>query len=73
MAERAAGATDVPAVLALGGPRPAEAEALFAEQDLVIVVAASDAESLASLALDRLPAGSPPAVVVRPFSGGARR
>ncbi len=73
MAERAAAAIDVPAVLALAGPRPAEAEPLLAELDLVAVVAGADAGPLATLVLDHLNGLAAPAVAVHPLRGASRR
>jgi hypothetical protein len=73
MAERAAAATDVPAILTLAGPRPAEIEPVLSEHDLVVVVAGDDAGPLATLTLDRLTALPAPAVVVRPLHGASRR
>jgi hypothetical protein len=73
MAERAAAAIDVPAVLALAGPRPAEAEPLLPELDLVAVVAGDDAGPLATLVLDHLNGLAAPAVAVRPLRGASRR
>jgi hypothetical protein len=73
MAERAAATIDVPAVLALAGPRPAEAEPLLAEHDLVAVVAGDRAGPLTTLALDHLSGLSAPSVAVRPLRGASRR
>jgi hypothetical protein len=73
MAERAAAAIDVPAVLALAGPRPAAADPLLAEHDLIVLVTDDEAAPLASLALDRLAGLGPPAVAVRPLRGASRR
>jgi hypothetical protein len=73
LAERAAAAIDVPAVLALAGPRPAEAEPVLAEHDLVVVVGGDDDGPLTTLALEKLGTLAAPAVAVRPLRGASRR
>jgi hypothetical protein len=74
LAERALSAVDVPAVLALTGPRTAGTDALLVEQDLVVLVVGADAEpGLEALALASLAGCPAPVVVQRPLdSPGAR-
>jgi hypothetical protein len=74
LATRAATAVDVPAVIAVTGPRTAASDDLLADQDLVVVVLGGDAEpGLESLALDGLRDCTATVVVRRPLdSPGAR-
>jgi hypothetical protein len=68
------GAVDVPAVVAVTGPRSAGSDELLAEQDVVVLVLASDARpGLEALALDGLGGGAAPVVVRGPLEApGAR-
>jgi hypothetical protein len=74
LAARAAAAVDVPAVIAVTGPRTAASDDLLADQDLVVLVVGSDAEpGLETLALDGLQHCAAAVVVRRPLdSPGAR-
>jgi hypothetical protein len=74
LAARATAAVDVPAVIAVTGPRTAATDALLAEQDLVVLVVGADAEpGLGELALAGLGSCVAPVVVHRPLvSPGAR-
>ena len=74
LATRAAAAVDVPAVIAVTGPRTPATDALLAEQDLVVLVLGPDAQAgLEALALAGLAGCAAPVVVHRPLdSPGAR-
>jgi hypothetical protein len=74
LAARAVAAVDVPAVIAVTGPRTEASDDLLAEQDLVVLVVGTDAEpGLESLALAGLEHCAAPVVVRRPLdSPGAR-
>ena len=74
LAARAVAAVDVPAVIAVVGPRTAASDELLADQDLVVLVVGSDAEAgLETLALSGLQDCPAPVVVQRPLdSPGAR-
>ena len=74
LAARAAAAVDVPAVIAVTGPRTPATDELLAEQDLVVLVVGSDAQpGLEALALAGLAGCAAPVVVHRPLdSPGAR-
>ena len=74
LAARAAAAVDVPAVIAVTGPRTAASDALLAEQDLVVLVVGAGAEpGLETLALAGLRHCAAPVIVRRPLdSPGAR-
>lgn len=74
LAARAAAAVDVPAVIALTGPRTIATDSLLAEQDLVVLVVGSGAEpGLEALALAGLADAAAPVVVQRPLdTPGAR-
>jgi hypothetical protein len=70
-AARRAVVAGAPAVLAITAPRTADLDAVLAEQDLVVLVAAEPDGPLARLAA--LPAGAPPLAVVRPLRRGPAR
>ena len=74
LAARAVAAVDVPAVIAVTGPRTAASDDLLAEQDLVVLVVGAGAEpGLEALALAGLQHCTAPVVVQRPLdSPGAR-
>jgi hypothetical protein len=74
LAARAAAAVDVPAVIAVTGPRTRATDALLAEQDLVVLVVGAEAEpELEELALSGLRECVAPVMVQRPLaSPGAR-
>jgi hypothetical protein len=74
LAARAAAAVDVPAVLAVTGPRTGATDALLAEQDLVVLVVGPNAEpGLETLARAGLSGCPAPVVVQRPLDApGAR-
>jgi hypothetical protein len=74
LAPRAVAAVDVPAVIAITGPRTSASDALLADQDVVVLVTAADAEpGLESLALAGLERCAAPVVVQRPLEApGAR-
>jgi hypothetical protein len=74
LAVRAAAAVDVPAVIAVTGPRSAATDDLLPEQDLVVLVVGPDAEpGLEALALAGLQGCAAPVVVRRPLDApGAR-
>ena len=74
LAARAGAAVDVPAVIAVTGPRTTATDALLAEQDLVVLVVGADAEpGLEALALAGLADCAAPVVVQRPLDRpGAR-
>ena len=74
MARRALAAVDVPAVVALTGPRSAATEALLAEQDHVVLVVPADADPrLVELARDGLAECGLPLTVRGPLTApGAR-
>jgi hypothetical protein len=71
---RAVAAVDVPAVIAVTGPRTTATDDLFPDQDLVVLVVAADAEpGLEALTLAGLHHVAAPVVVQRPLdSPGAR-
>jgi hypothetical protein len=70
----AAAAGDVPAVLVLGGPRPAAFDVLLAEQDRLLVLTPPGAdESLGALALAGLPTSGPAGTVCPLALGPATR
>jgi hypothetical protein len=74
LAARAVAAVDVPAVIAVTGPRTAATDSLLADQDVVVLVVGSDAEpGLEALALGGLEGCPAPVVVRRPLEApGAR-
>ncbi len=74
LAARAGAAVDVPAVIAVTGPRTAATDELLEDQDLVVLVLGPDAEpGLESLTLAGLHGCAAPVVVQRPLqSPGAR-
>ena len=74
LAARAVAAVDVPAVIAVTGARTAATDELLADQDLVVLVVAADAEpGLEALALAGLQRCAAPVVVQRPLDApGAR-
>jgi hypothetical protein len=74
LAARAAAGVDVPAVIALTGPRTPATDALLADQDLVVLVVGPDAQpGLEALALDGLAGCPAPVVVHRPLDTPAAR
>jgi hypothetical protein len=74
LAARAVAAVDVPAVVAVTGPRTAATDDLLPEQDLVVLVVGPDAEpGLEALALGGLEGCAAPVIVRRPLDApGAR-
>jgi hypothetical protein len=74
LAERATGAVDVPAVIAVIGPRTPATDALLAEQDFVVLVPGADDEpEIETLAVAGLEAAGARVVVRRPLDApGAR-
>jgi hypothetical protein len=74
LAARAVAAVDVPAVIAVTGPRTAASDELLSEQDLVVLVVGSDVEpALAELALGGLERCGAAVLARRPLeSPGAR-
>jgi hypothetical protein len=71
VAARRAIVAGAPAVLAVTAPRTTEIDAVLAEQDLMVLVAAEPDGPLARLASP--PAGGPPLAVVRPLRRGPAR
>lgn len=74
LAARAVAAVDVPAVIAIAGPRTTATDDLLDDVDLIVLVAAVEAEpGLEALALAGLQDRAAPVVVQRPLAGpGAR-
>jgi len=74
LASRAIAAVDVPAVIAITGPRTAATDTLLDEQDLIVLVVGPDAEpALEAVALAGLERGSAPVVTHRPLESPAAR
>ena len=74
LAPRAVAAVEVPAVIAITGPRTMATDDLLEDVDLIVLVVAADAEpGLEALTLAGLQHRSAPVVVQRPLDGpGAR-
>jgi hypothetical protein len=69
---RAAAAVDVPAVLAIAGPRPSALDELLGEFDLIVIAESDEDSGAAALAASDLAAGGVGAVTCRPPRDASR-